>query len=182
MGKRNIILFSFLFSCLIHGVVFSFITVRIDKRQSPLIYCWQDILSKKDLSLDKESALSLPAGVDFSFHGLRKDYFSQAVFQPHFFKLFDVELIHPFLPVNNHLKEQTLYFYLWERPTVISSVRQEQVQYMVYVSGHGKVVFSFPQKLPSNSKENILMQEYVREAANFPKGRFFWTKFKGVLK
>jgi len=182
MGKRNIILFSFLFSCLIHGLVFSFITVSIEKKQSPVIYCWQDILSVKDLLLNKESPLTLPQGVDFSFHNLRKDYFSKALFRPQFSIPFCSKFIHPFQALDDYSRDQTLYFYLWERPNLIPSLKAEQVHYMVLVSGRGKVIFSYPQKLSSNSRDNILMQEYVREAANFQRDRLFWTKFEGVLK
>ncbi len=182
MKRRNIIIFSFLVSCLIHGLVFSFISVRIERRQAPLIYGWQDILSKKDLLLAKSGPISLPKGVSFSFHDLRKKYFSQKLFRPDFSKFLTGEPIYPFSAPDSKLKEQTSHFYLWKRSQAIPPSKQEQVSYRVFVSDHGKVVFSFPQKLSSDSRENILMQEHLREAANYLGDRFFWTKLEGVIE
>jgi hypothetical protein len=85
----------------------------------------------------------------------------------------------PLPPYN--LKE-TDYLYLWEKPKSLIGWDKETIQYKAFVSPYGKVILSFPTKLPVNSSGNMSSQDYTRQAALFLKDKFLWTKVEAVVR
>jgi len=89
------------------------------------------------------------------------------------------EVSQPLPPYN--LKE-TDYIYLWEKPKSLIGWDKETIQYKAFVSPYGKVILSFPTKLPVNSSGNMSSQDYARQAALFLKNKFLWTKVETVVR
>jgi hypothetical protein len=84
------------------------------------------------------------------------------------------------LPAYN-LKE-TDYIYLWEKPKSLTGWDKETIQYKAFISPYGKVILSFPTKLPVNSNGSMSFQDYTRQAALFLKNKFLWTKVETVVR
>ncbi|UCD15049.1 MAG: hypothetical protein JSV34_04825 [Candidatus Omnitrophota bacterium] len=183
MSKKNLF-FSVALSFLIHFfVIFSF-SPYFSIRKTPVIYCWSSILKKEDLFV-RSGRVDFPKGVDFSFGGLREKYFSSGWQNRKNFYQGVNKNDYPSSPranSKNYLKESRDYLYLWKRRRVFPSKEKEKIPYKVLCSASGKVIFLYPQKLSLDSKKNIAVQKYIREAVFPLKDKFFWTKLEGVIE
>lgn len=189
MKKINLLSSSLILSVFLHSLIIFLFYVSIDAKKSPLIYNWFNIVSKKDLFFQKRDVILPPLG-DFSSHNLRKNYlflpFSRNISllkdrndYPLVFSSFSADKT---IKEGGEITEKNNYFYLWERTSFVSPQREEVVTYKLFVSPYGKVIFSYPEKLPINSYDNLYLQEYIREATFFMRDKFFWTRIKSVVK
>ena len=85
-------------------------------------------------------------------------------------------------PLPDYNLKETDYIYLWEKPKSLTGWDKETIQYKAFVSPYGKVILSFPTKLPVNSSGNMSSQDYTRQAALFLKDKFLWTKVETVVR
>ncbi len=182
MQKRNIILFFAGLSLFLHIFFVAFISLEIETTSTPLVYGWNNIVSKEDLFL-KNKDFNFPPGIELSSQNIRKKYFS---FQQPIPKLIKQEKLnlYPLVSLKNDfaLQPDKNHFYLWKRSLAFSSWDQERVPYRAYVSRYGKVLFLYPEKLPVNSYGSIQLQKYIKESTVFLGDKFFWTKVEGVVK
>jgi hypothetical protein len=182
MKKKNIIYLSLILSFFIHIFVLFPVSLYIEAKGTPILYFWPDVLNRNNLFKIKKK-IPFPSGVDFSLGYLGKAYFFSALPIYKYQRLFAEEKkVYPASPPNNYIKEEIDYFYLWDRPAAFLSWEKEKVSYKVLISPYGKIILSFPDKLPFNSYGNIFLQEHMREAVYSFKDRFFWTKVDGVVE
>lgn len=184
--KKEFILPALVLSLAIHFITLSTVSLYTNKKKTPVIYSWLDMLGKRDLFL-KDKDVFLPKELDLSFESLKKDYFlSFLTSREEVYSLSEEKRNYPPVYSRNYSKEITEYLYLWNRwPVIFPLEREEKVTYKVFVSKQGKIIFSFPMRLPMDSHQNVYYQEYVREAAFFlndKSNRFFWTNMEGVIK
>lgn len=176
-----------LISLILHVLFFS-TPLYIDVKAKPLIYNWANIVKEKDLFL-KNKKVNFPLGVSFSSDQFNKDYFSP-LFLRHFEiskSLTEDNFIFPNISdkININVinfRDKISCFYLWNRMSPFSDFDEERVPYKAYVSSYGKILVLYPQKLPFNSYGNSHSQEYIRQAAFFINGKFFWTNLEGRVK
>jgi len=187
MKKGNFLFIFLLVSFVVHAFLFSYFRLYINKNSDPLIYSWLDIVNKKDLFFDKKDVV-LPSEVTFSFNDLRKNnlappflssfYFSKDSKLPSRDESFEPNQVASKIGS----RESKNYYYLWDRLTIFSDQEDETIPYKAFVSGQGKVIFLYPEKLPLDSRKNISSQEYIRRSVFFTNNSFFWTKLEGVVK
>lgn len=187
MKKINFAMAAVISLCL-HLLAIYGIFVYINGKAAPIFYFWADIVRQKDYLL-RDREMTFAPGINFSVGRPYKDYFLS------FMPLAKSWVLTPAEKANilpSALKEttsfvefhraETAYLYLWERPKGMSYTEEESATYKVYVSPYGKVMFSFPEKLPLNSYGNLISQEYIRESAMFLHDKFYWTKLDGIVK
>lgn len=181
MNTLKPFIFFILLSVGLHFLVLASFSPQIDAKGQPVVYCWPSILNKEDLFTERRQVV-LPQGVPFSLDYLSKRYFLSPLT---FFKLkysLKDERFYPSLALEHKTKEQTEHLYLWEVPTFVFSERQENVSYKALMADDGRAIVSYPEKLPVDSSDNILIQEQLRESSFSIGDKFFWTKLEGVLK
>lgn len=188
MKKRVFILVALISSLILHLLLIMPVSLYIREKGTPVIYCWQDVISEKDLFSSRKE-VSFPQGVNFSFNDLRKDYFSTTVEQTNFLSSYNdtyasgIDKTPSFVSLNNQtVPAKAGLIYLWEKPVGFESKNEEVIPYKVLISPQGKVIFSYPQKLSANSEGSLYLQEYIRESALFLDDKLFWTKLEGVVK
>jgi hypothetical protein len=188
MRRRiNFIAAAFILSFCLHLFALYSFFVYISTKATPVFYSWFDIARKQD-SLLKNKSITFTDGVNFSASQPYKEYFVS--FIPLNKPAADIFTQKPeILPqvakdvsMKDFNRIETVYFYLWERPGGLSHKEEERATYKVYVSAHGKIIFSFPEKLPLDSYGNLSLQEYIRESAVFLGDKFCWTKLEGIVK
>lgn len=189
MPKNNFVFPVLIFSFVLHILFISLCSLRIKAKANPSVSGWLNIVGEKDLFL-KEKEVVFPRGVSFSSNSLRKEYFSlpfSAV--PRFLNSGGQESSE--LPFHSaariqktpiFFKKKNGYFYLWKKISIFSSREEETVPYRAYVSARGKVLFTYPEKLPVNSSGSLHSQEYIREAVLFLNDEFLWTRFEEVVQ
>ncbi|MBD3264341.1 MAG: hypothetical protein GF375_04480 [Candidatus Omnitrophica bacterium] len=174
-------------SFLAHAFLLSSFNLYIEAEKTPSFHVWPHIIIKQDLFFSKKQA-SLPQGVLFDEGRVRRRLFllpgysaKQRVAELANMVLTETELENvEYLKIEK--KPSADYVYLWGRRKKINPYQKETVSYRVLVSPKGKVVFSYPEKLPFNSQKNLYFQAYVREATVFFSDRFCWTKLEGVVQ
>lgn len=149
-------------------------------RQTPVIYSWQDILSYADLN-GKEKNILFPQNEKFSGETVRREYFSPYFEEPNTF-LTESSFLPVFEKESSLVREVVDYIRLWEKPASLSSWKNENIPYKMFTSPMGKVIVSFPEKLPVDFDEGLILQEYLREASVFVNGKIYWTKVEGVIQ
>lgn len=174
-------IFFFSIAIVVHAIVLGSFSPYIKAKGEPVIYCWPSIINKNDLFM-QEKEMALPEGVRFSLDYLGKSYF----FDPLFFLNPSYSLgngpLYYSSVIEDMSREEKEYFYLWQAPKISFSGRQEKVSFKALVSDKGKVILSFPERLPVDSSDNIMFQDHMRESIFSPKGKFFWTNLEGVLQ
>ncbi|MFH1505041.1 MAG: hypothetical protein ABIH08_06635 [Candidatus Omnitrophota bacterium] len=188
INPKNFIFLALFFSFILHILVICLCSLHIEARANPVIYNWFNIVSKKDLSLEKKDII-FPLGLDFSSDSIRQKYFFSFPSNQRFLKTAKCPSLNfPPYKENFCLKElstytrKSSYFYLWERVFIFSSLEEKPVSYKAYVSSRGKVLLLYPENLPFDSNRGLYSQEYIREAALFLDNSFFWTRLKEVIK
>ncbi|MDD5070292.1 MAG: hypothetical protein PHV17_06145 [Candidatus Omnitrophica bacterium] len=177
--KRNLGL-GLLGSLLLHFFVFSlYFTVR--QNNMPVLSSWLDIISQKELST-KTSGEGLKPQDILSLDKVGRNYFFPGDANNEQNLLSDSKVIYPRQKIITDTKVSTEHVYLWDKHAVLSRQNKEQIPYNLFVSPYGKVIFSFPEKLPDKSSEGIIVQEYLRESLIFFHDKFYWTKLKGVVE
>jgi len=157
------------------------ISLYMNGHPRPVLNSWSNIVRHNELFAEKREAV-YPAGMPFSSHTARVELFWKKV---------PVELpmkqgVEPLknekgLPTTQAARpEQPLY--LWEQKKVFSAETEESIPYKAYVSGNGKVLVLFPQKLPLNSRDAIELQQYLKESSVFLNDKLCWTNLDGVVK
>jgi len=167
-------------SLFLHFVVFSlYFTVRQDKM--PVLSSWLDIISQKELSIRTSDTGFKPEDI-LSLDKVGRNYFFP--FEPNTEQhlLSQSKVIHPKHKTFSDTKQSIEHVYLWDKKTILSHQNKEQIPYNLFVSPYGKVIFSFPEKLPNKSNEGITVQEYLRESLVFFQDKFYWTKLKGIVE
>lgn len=182
--KRGFIFLIFI-SLVVHVLSLSALSLYIENTNTPFILSWPAILSENDLSVVNKPIEFIP-GIKFTqAGGLNKTYFIPSMVEPFLLKdakprmaerLKTLDIKHPYT-----LKE-TDYVYLWDKPNNPTESGKEIIPYKAFVSPYGKVILSFPEKLPIDSDRNIYSQEYVKQSALFLKNKFFWTKMEVVVR
>ena len=187
MRKGNFLFIFLLFSLLIHAFSFSYFSLYIKKSANPLIYGWLDIVNKKDLFFEKKDIV-LPLEINFKFDELRRNHLVIPFLASSYF-LKDYKLPSKDLFFNANYLAKTIrslesknYYYFWDHLAIFSSQEDETIPYKTLVSGQGKVIFLYPEKLSVDSSKNIDLQEYIRRSVFFTNNSFFWTKLEGVVK
>jgi len=187
MRKGNFLFIFLLASFLVHAFLFSYFSLYIKKSADPSIYGWLDIINKKDLFFKKKDIV-LPPEVNFTFDKLRKNHLAIPFLASFYFSKDhkipskDLSFKGDYLTKASRGSGSKSYYYLWDRLAIFSSQEDETIPYKAFVSGQGKVVFLYPEKLPVDSRKNISSQEYIRRSVFFTNSSFFWTKLEGVVK
>jgi hypothetical protein len=186
MLKIKIILFAGFFSIALHVVFLFGFKPYVNAKLTPYLLIWPDILdkdyvpAKKTINIDSagENAIFIQ-GVDFN-----KSFFFSSLEKPEVVlkrrRLEQVSLFLDNFQNESYKREALSPLYLWKKSENLPI--QEKVSYKALVSPHGKVIFSFPEKLTINSSDNISSQEYIRQASIFFKDKFFWTKLEAVVR
>ncbi|MBN3041288.1 MAG: hypothetical protein JW867_09165 [Candidatus Omnitrophica bacterium] len=189
MSRPNLIFIFIIFSLFLHVFLFSFFHFNINSKATPLIYGWPGIISRSDLFF-KTTKVELSSLIDFSLDSVRRDYFSERIIshpQSNPYPEFPVEQI----PLSEdaiktikagYYQSGPKSIYLWEKQTPFFSEEKEKMSFRAFVSPHGKVLFIYPEKLPVDSTDNLLFQEYIHKANLFLNDKFFWTKVEGIVK
>lgn len=187
MSRISSIVLPLLVSLILHiGIIISG-SVYVKSGGIPVIYCWPGLLKKKDLFIIKKNIL-FPEGVNFSLDKLRRHYFysdfDEQLFLTSYKRnyLFADRSIYPGQSSGNYVIPVNEHIYLWKKPVVFKVDDEEITSYRLLVSSQGKVIFSYPRKLPVNSENSLYLQEYIREASVFLKGKLSWTKIEGVIQ
>lgn len=188
MFKKNILLVCLAASICLHILFYSNFSFYFTTSSTPSIFSWPKILAKEDLMVvnrpflfDKTIDLTRAPSVD-------KLYFIQPLDKPLVIargeKTFEPLKKNPenIQQLSNYNVKETDYIYLWEKPKSLIGWERETIQYKAFVSPYGKVILSFPTKLPVNSSGNMSSQDYAREAAMFLKDKFLWTKVEAVVR
>jgi len=155
---------------------------------TPGILSWPAILTKEDLSV-----INKPIEFNTAIKFTRTSNMDKSYFLPSLDKPLVVVKNEDFLQDSRKIAEvsqplpaynlkETDYIYLWEKPKSLIGWDKETIQYKAFVSPYGKVILSFPTKLPVNSSGNMSSQDYARQAALFLKNKFLWTKVETVVR
>lgn len=175
-------------SFFVHLFAISGLLLYIKYENSPVFYSWIDIAARKDSAIKNKGIIFIPE-VNFSAGRPNKNYFLSLMptqkpviifSQPKHNVLAGVPK--QAAPEESYAVNETACLYLWDRPQGMSYRQEESATYKVFVSPYGKVIFSFPEKLPFNSYGNVSLQEYIRESTVFFEDKFCWTKLDGIVK
>jgi len=187
MFKKRTLLFCLIFSIALHAFLFTYFSFYVKTSNTPFIFSWPAIFTKEDL-LVINKPVNFNATISFArTSNMDKSYFLPSMEKP----LFGVkkesisqgaQKLPESHPVGISNLKETDYLYIWEKPKSFTGWDKETIQYKAFVSPYGKVILSFPMKLPVNSNGNMSSQDYMRQAALFLKNKFLWTKIEAVLR
>lgn len=187
MLRLKIIFFAFLSAIILHIFLFFGFTLYVNEKLTPYILMWPEVLDKKYLSGKTVSSETMIKNAIF-IKGVNpeKSFFFSSLEKPEpNIRSFRAEKVSLFLDdfqSTYYAKKTQKSLYIWEKPENLSSQEKEAVSYKAFVSPHGKIVFSFPEKLTVNSSDNMSSQEYTRQASMFFTDKFFWTKLEAVVR
>lgn len=188
MVRKKTLLICLIVSICFHVFFFTYFSFYLKASNTPFIFSWPAILTKEDMlvinkPIEFNTAIKLTRTSNMD-----KSYFLPSLDKP----LVEVknqnfsESAQKFSIVNQPLpdynRKETDYLYLWEKPKSLTGWDKETIQYKAFVSPYGKVILSFPTKLPVNSSGNMSSQDYTRQAALFLKDKFLWTKMDAVVR
>ena len=187
MFKNRTLLVCLIISISLHVFLFTYFSFYIKSSNTPFILSWPAILTQEDL-LITDKPFEFDTTINFArTSSIDKSYFLPSLEKP----LFEVKkeslsqslqkLPESQAAAAYNLKE-TDYLYLWEKPKSFIDWDKETIQYKAFISPYGKVILSFPTKLPVNSTGNMSSQDYMRQAALFLKNKFLWTKIEAVVR
>lgn len=187
--KKNWLVIFLAGSLIIHLILVFVLPFKIKAKNTPVIYGWPNIVDSRDLfSVSPKAEFS--TRFIFSLDELRRNYFSRpsdALVMANAI-LPDVYPRLPEFRQTSSVREVGLgapepaYFYLWERPRLLSGREPERVSYRIFVSKQGKVLFIYPDKLISDASGLLRLQEYIRSASFFLNKNFFWTNIEAVVE
>jgi len=171
-----------------HIFFFTYFSFYFKASNTPVVFSWPAILTKEDLSVTNKT-IKFNTAINFSrTSNMDKSYFLPSLDKPLIAVKNDnfSEGARKFPDGNQQLPsynlKETDYIYLWEKPKSLIGWDKETIQYKALVSPYGKVILSFPTKLPVNSSGNMSSQDYTRQAALFLKDKFLWTKVEAVVR
>lgn len=174
-------------SLCLHAFFLTYFTFYLKASGTPAIFSWPEILTKTDLLITNR-----PVQFDRAINFSRASIVDKSYFLPSLEKPIvvvkkeglaqDQLKISESQDIPAYSAKETDYLYLWEKPKSLIGWEKETIQYKAFVSPYGKVIISFPTKLPVNSSTNMSSQDYTRQAAMFLKNRFLWTKVETVVR
>jgi hypothetical protein len=188
MLKKTTLLLCIAIALLLHVFLFTFVSFYFKSASTPFLLSWPSILTSTDL-LVINKPVKFDKAVNFKrASNLDKSYFLTSLEKPSVTvesaAAFDAarKLPESIQPIPACEIKETDYIYMWEKPKSLIDWEKETIQYKAFVSPYGKVILSFPTKLPVNSSANLSSQDYTRQAALFLKDKFLWTKVEAVVR
>lgn len=188
MLEKKTLLTCLIISIGLHIFLFTYFSFYLKTSNTPFVLSWPAILTKEDL-LVMNKPVEFNTAIKFTrTANMDKSYFLTSLEKPlaalknESFLQNPRELPEASQPIPAYNLKETAYIYLWEKPKNLIGWDKETVQYKAFVSPYGKVVLSFPTKLPVNSSGNMSSQDYTRQAALFLKDKFLWTKMDAVVR
>ncbi|MEI8350474.1 MAG: hypothetical protein WCI77_10035 [Candidatus Omnitrophota bacterium] len=170
-----------------HAALFFSVSFYVTTHSNPVFYFWPGILSSRDTD-GLYPTRQLPEWVHASGRVFDKNDFFVGIAGGRPERIAVEKDIsgtwytgHE-LEEKKYLKEASDHLYLWERSLAMPYREEETVAYKVLVSPEGKVILSFPEKLPLDSYGSLAVQQYIKEATFFLKEKYFWTKVKSKVK
>lgn len=185
----------FFISLFLHLSFFVFIFPTIDKKSTPVIVSWLDVLSSSDLVSKKKENRIINHKIYTWFSKVKsEDYFfkknSIALFRSYFLSIYKFPLFLSIkaVPEKNKKISKNLihskYFLLsLEKPTFLE--KKEKIlnlKYRIDTDKEGRILFFVPQILDNDL---MLLYTNVHLRHNFlflKKRNLFWTKIKIVIK
>ncbi|MEM7816852.1 MAG: hypothetical protein QXZ20_02980 [Candidatus Aenigmatarchaeota archaeon] len=182
LTKFNFINSYLVLSIFIHIGIFSFFSLDIRSKGIPVFFFWPDIIDRNYL-LGIEQKNPIP-NTFFS-----KIYFDKIKFCEIYFlsektkaEFIAQTKLYPSFLLGELIVKEPILIYLYDKPQISIFENKEKLSYRACVSKYGKVIFSYPYKLPINSRRGIFFQKYLRESALFLKDKYFWTKLEDLVK
>jgi hypothetical protein len=187
MLRLKIIFFAFLSAIILHIFLFFGFTLYVNEKLTPYILMWPEVLDKNYPSGKTVSSEAIVKNAIF-IKGVNpeKSFFFSSLEKPEpdtgRLRAEKVSLFLDDFQNIYYTKKTQKSLYVWKKPESLLPQEKEVVSYKAFVSPHGKIVFSFPEKLTVNSSDNMSSQEYMRQASMFFTDKFFWTILEAVVR
>jgi hypothetical protein len=168
-------------SLLLHASTTFILHPIVDRKPTPTLVGWLDLLSSADLAYRSASKKKFPQELLSS----RVSILSFCDYSPFSYPPKQRIVFKGKVPDGIVKKKHTFIFLEKETPPLINLVNFESksLTYKVGVCSRGKVLLATPLTLPINSSISLWLEKYLRESIIFvEKNNFFWTKIEVMIK
>lgn len=171
-------------SFLFHGAIALFIQPVIEKKTTPVMVSWSDILATADLTYRPSSSKRFSRDLFISYQS--REYFlpfleNERIFFPEYDRI-------PFtMRTQSFLKKDTRIPFEFKKSIVplldLFEIQCPQLIYKTEVTSKGRILFATPLVLPLNSSLPLYIEEHLKESLIFlGKDNFYWTEIKVMIK
>ena len=179
LRKKKVIFLFVAVSISIHLTVLFLFFIKVDKKSAnPVLCSWLNTIIERNLYHNKNKVVLQPFLLSSS-ENIKEKCFAFPVIIP---LISSNEGVYPLSYSKDVRREYCKVLFLWQRHAPVLPEIGEKIPYKVYVASSGEAIFSFPNRLPFDTRRGISFQQYIKDASLFLDNKIFWTRVDKMVK